>query len=403
MRVLQINVNGMSGSTGKIVTDIKNVLLQEGYECVIAYGANDNINNENYIRICPEFERRVNAAISRVTGVKHGLFTSLSFYRLKSIIEREQPDIVHVHCPNGYIINLFKLLEYLGENKIKTVVTNHAEYYYTGGCGYSFDCELWKTGCMRCNIIKGRIPFFDASKYTWNKFKDAFSCFDNDKLIITSVSPWTKSRAESSPAQCNFRHEVVKNGIDTSIFKYIGKKNDVLIRLSSGRKIILHVTASFSLDNKDIKGGRYIAESARKMPQCLFVVAASFVHVTQEELPENIYLWGRTKDQYELAELYNTADCTLITSKRETFSMIVAESLCCGTPIVGFRAGGPESIALSDFSRFVENGNIEELKNSLLDYVNQHTNREQISEMAIEKYGKIVMANNYLKIYRQLL
>ncbi len=34
--------------------------------------------------------------------------------------------------------------------------------------------------------------------------------------------------------------------------------------------------------------------------------------------------------------------------------MVTAESLCCGTPVVGFTAGGPESIAIDAFSNFVE-------------------------------------------------
>jgi glycosyltransferase involved in cell wall biosynthesis len=34
--------------------------------------------------------------------------------------------------------------------------------------------------------------------------------------------------------------------------------------------------------------------------------------------------------------------------------MIVAESLCCGTPVVGFKAGGPESIAIDDYCVFVQ-------------------------------------------------
>ena len=41
-----------------------------------------------------------------------------------------------------------------------------------------------------------------------------------------------------------------------------------------------------------------------------------------------------------LAEYYSLVDVTVITSFHETFSMVVAESLSCGTPIVGFKAGG---------------------------------------------------------------
>ena len=42
--------------------------------------------------------------------------------------------------------------------------------------------------------------------------------------------------------------------------------------------------------------------------------------------------------------------------------MIVAESLCCGTPVVGFKAGAPEQITIKEYSEFSEFGNIEILK-----------------------------------------
>ena len=38
--------------------------------------------------------------------------------------------------------------------------------------------------------------------------------------------------------------------------------------------------------------------------------------------------------------------------------MVTAESLCCGTPVVGFKAGAPEQIAIKEFSEFVEYGDL---------------------------------------------
>lgn len=45
--------------------------------------------------------------------------------------------------------------------------------------------------------------------------------------------------------------------------------------------------------------------------------------------------------------------------------MVTAESLCCGTPVVGFLAGGPESIAIEKFSAFVEYGDLNAIKESI--------------------------------------
>ena len=108
------------------------------------------------------------------------------------------------------------------------------------------------------------------------------------------------------------------------------------------------------------KGGWYFVELAKRMPQYQFCIVAS-TYSDIDNLPLIILFWGRTNGQKELAELYNRADVTVLTSRRETFSMVTAESLCCGTPIVGFKAGGPESIAIPTYSEFVDQGDLDAL------------------------------------------
>ena len=70
---------------------------------------------------------------------------------------------------------------------------------------------------------------------------------------------------------------------------------------------------------------------AKRMPEIAFVVAGP--KNGDFEIPENLILLGSVKEQKSLAKLYSMADVTLLTSQRETFSMVIAESLCCGTPV----------------------------------------------------------------------
>ena len=119
------------------------------------------------------------------------------------------------------------------------------------------------------------------------------------------------------------------------------------------------------------------------------------------DVPGNVILLGRISDQTLLARYYSMADVTVIASKKETFSMIVAESLCCGTPVVGFFAGGPEKIALNEYSKFVEYGDIEKLADATMNMVSGCTKSEEISKKALEKYSKKIMAQEYLCAYRK--
>ena len=113
-------------------------------------------------------------------------------------------------------------------------------------------------------------------------------------------------------------------------------------------------------------------------------------------------MWGKAKNQRELGWLYANAEITILTSKKETFSMVCAESLCCGTPVVGFKAGGPESISIPDFTSFVNFADLESMSAEVKRFLNNSFNRDTISERAISLYSKRIMAKNYLDIYKLL-
>ena len=120
-------------------------------------------------------------------------------------------------------------------------------------------------------------------------------------------------------------------------------------------------------------------------------------------MPSNVQIWGRAKSQDELAQLYSEADLTILLSRRETFSMVTVESLCCGTPIVGFEAGGPDSIAIKDFSKFVEYANVDELNKTITSFLKKEIDKSLISAIAVKEYSQDVMANGMFKNYKKLI
>ena len=136
---------------------------------------------------------------------------------------------------------------------------------------------------------------------------------------------------------------------------------------------------------------------AKMMPYVHFVIVG--FNGEGENFPENITAIAHTDSKAEMAQFYSLADVTLLTSEKETFSMIVAESLCCGTPIVGFEAGAPETITISEYSAFVEQGNVDELVKAVDKMLATAFDAEEISKKAIEKYAKENMANSYIASY----
>lgn len=397
MKVLQINCVYPNGSTGKIVQCIHYGLLKKHINSIILYAHGKKYQDRNLIKITNYFFTKLNALISRITGLMYcGCITSTE--TAINIIKKENPDIVHLHCINGYTINIPHIIAYLKQNNINTILTLHAEFMYTGNCGHAFDCERWKSGCGKCPRLKQETKsyFFDNTARSWRLMKKAFDDFD-DHLHVISVSPWLMERAKLSPILQGKQHSVIMNGVDTHTFHLRTSTLREELHLKN-KKIVFHVTASF---NSEIKGGKFILKLAELLPHLIFIIAGKVKK--NKYYPQNVIFLDYIDDQNKLAELYSIADITLLTSKKETFSMPVAESLCCGTPVVGFEAGGPESIAIKDYSYFVEYENIEKLKEAISIFLNKKFDKEAISKKAKSIYSHKVMTENYINLYKKAL
>lgn len=406
MNILLLNITGHFGSTGKIVTDIRNTLIELGHGASIGYGHTEHIDEPQYYSFCTPLEARTASQFSKLGRAQYK-GSPFALGRIKDIIAKEKPDVVHIHCINGHCVNIYALLKYLAENRIKTVITHHAEFFYTGSCAHALDCERFITskcvGCPRMRAATFNRVFASPSK-DWQRMYDAVNSFNNEDLIFTAVSPWVKERSLQSPIVSNYSCEVVLNGVDTKIFRFNPNSRNIFDRIKNrNNKIVLHVTHTFNpCDKTDIKGGSYVVELAQMMPNVTFVVIATDAS-NLGTLPENLYYWGKANSQVELAQLYSGADVTLLTSKRETFSMVTAESLCCGAPVVGFKAGGPESIAIDEYCDFVEYGNMQTLCESITKCYGATYDKEIISEIACNKYSREKMSTDYLTVYNHLL
>lgn len=402
MKILQVNCVYKKGSTGKITYDIHFELLKRGIESVVCYGRGEKINEPHVYKTCGEGYSKTNHLLSEFTGVMYGgCFFSTN--KLIKIIKKEKPDVVHLQCINGYFVNIYRLVSWLKKHDIKTVLTLHAEFMYTANCGYALDCDKWQTGCGHCPRLKQETKsfFIDGTHKSWMKMKKAFDGF-NDNLIVTSVSPWLMERAKLSPILNDKKHEVVLNGVNTDVFHFYDTAELRSQMGLNGVKVIFHATPSFDDNINNIKGGYYVLKLAEKMldENVKFVVAGD--HPDGLKVPSNVILLGKVSDQDLLAKYYSMADVTLLTSKKETFSMVTAESLCCGTPVVGFKAGAPEQISIPEYSSFVDFGNIDLLREEVKKKILSNILIDKLILEANKKYSKNKMVVDYVGVYNEL-
>lgn len=399
MKVLQINCVYGKGSTGKITQDIHRELQARGIESVVCYGRGEKVQEPGVYKTCGELYSKFNNLLSRFTGIMYGgCFFSTN--RLIRIIQKEQPDVVHLQCINGYFVNIYRLIAWLKDQKIKTVLTLHAEFMYTANCGHALDCDRWKTGCGNCPRLKKETKsiLWERTARSFQKMQQAFAGFD-EHLTVVSVSPWLKKRAMQSPILKDKNHCVVFNGVDTDVFH---PYNTEALRKRHGltdEKILFHATPFFSNDPEHIKGGYYVLKLAEMLTDRNVKIFVAGDYEAGIQVPENVILLGRVEDQTELARYYSMADVTVLTSKKETFSMVTAESLCCGTPVAGFRAGGPEQIAIPEFSRFVQWGEIAKVAEVIDDFLKENKKQNNVAQYAAQRYSRDTMTEGYLALY----
>ena len=340
MKILQINCVYKIGSTGKIMNDIHQCLLKNGHESVVVYGRGKKINEPGVYKNSTELEGKIHSVFSRLFGVDFG-YSPIATANIIRIIKKEKPDIVHLHCLNGHFVNVYRLIEFLKNSKIKTVLSLHAEIMHTAGCDHAHDCEKWKTQCCDCPRIKGYISkyFRDDAKHCYELMRSA--CKDFQNLTVVGVSEWITKRASQSPIFASAKFKTATNGIDIKTFNpsYSGDLRAKL-NIPEDKKIILHVTPNFK---SELKGGHYVIELANRMKDYQFIVVGG--NSDTVPVPENVKTILHTNDQKELAEYYSMANCLVMTSSRETYPTVCLEATACGCNVVGFDVGGvPETI-----------------------------------------------------------
>jgi putative colanic acid biosynthesis glycosyltransferase len=395
MKILLIDVNYKSSSTGKIVHDLAHELIRSGHEARVIFGRGENIDNGIAIRVARLWEVYFHALLTRLTGLV-GFFSFFATRKMIKEIKNFKPDVIHLHELHGYYVNYSKVVRFLKTINIPVVWTFHCEFAYTGKCGYAYDCEKWKTECSACPQIKDYPSslYFDFTRYMFHEKKKDFEGFDN--LTIVTPSAWLARRVKLSFLS-SYPVRVIHNGIDTQDIFYPRTSN-----LKTKSKTTVLAVAPDIMSER--KGGQWILELAKRFSDDVVFVMVGVVGAVHD-VPSNVRLVGRTSNQDELAGYYSDADMFLICSKRENFPTTCLEALSCGTPVMGFDEGGTAETAPGKLGCFVPFGDIDSLEIALNQYFSGHSqiDQKECRLFAEKNYSKQAMYSNYARLYSELL
>ncbi|WP_244052374.1 MULTISPECIES: glycosyltransferase [Hungatella] len=331
MKVLMINCVCGIRSTGRICTDLSEILESYGHECRIVYGRETIPEKYQHIalKLDSNIEIKINALKARIFD-NEGFNAKKETKKLIEYIGKYKPDIIHLHNLHGYYLNIELLLGYLAERDIPVVYTMHDCWAITGHCAHfaKIKCEKWKTGCFNC-AIKNEYPasfLMDSSKKNWEKKRALFQKLNN--IIIVTPSEWLANILKQS----YLKHQsiiVIPNGVDMEVFQPTESDFRKKYKLEN-KHIVLGVATAWN----ERKGLKEFMLLQKELDDSYQLVLVGLTQNQIQKLPDGVIGIERTNSMQELAGLYSTADIFVNAGQEETMGLTTVEAMACGTPAV---------------------------------------------------------------------
>lgn len=127
-------------------------------------------------------------------------------------------------------------------------------------------------------------------------------------------------------------------------------------------------------------------------------------YIKTNKLDRNIILHGRLT-RTETVSVYNTTDCFVLASERETFGVVYVEAMAAGIPVIATACGGPEDFVTSENGLLVEVGNENMLYESMLYMYNNidKYDAETIKNSVRIKFSEASIAHKLIDNYNNII
>ena len=397
MRVFQINTVCGVGSTGRIATDLYTVLIDNHYECCIAYGRGKKYPNIDFYKFNNLFDVCCHALKSRFTD-KSGLYSIVATQKLVKKIKSYKPDIIHLHNIHGYYVNYKILFEFLRQYNKPVIWTLHDCWAFTGHCTH-FDyigCNKWQYDCIDCEQ-KNAYPaslLLDNSTNNYHIKKKVFTSIKN--MTIVTPSKWLSGLVKKSFLS-KYQIKTINNGIDLNVFKPVKDINLYKERYKIKDKFVILGTANKWTEKKGLE---YFKKLAGDIDNASIIILVGLNKKQLKYLPDKIIGIEKTDNTAELAKLYSLADVFINPTLEDSFSMTNLEALACGTPVITFNTGGSVECVNKNCGYIVKKGDVEALVRIIKKMKNKEIFFSNCRENA-KKYDKNNRFYDYLLLYKK--
>ena len=232
--------------------------------------------------------------------------------------------------------------------------------------------------------------------------KTVIRAIGNNAAAITTVS----GKLRDAMIACGIENQylVIPNVIDATKTECCKKKDNI--------KQMLHV----SLLRDDVKNVSGIIEAIKDLSLLrkdfnLHIVGDGPDRAMLENLSEKygllnkmVFFEGMVPVD-EVSRFFCECDFFMLNSNFETFSVVTAEALAHGKPVIATKCGGPEEFVLEKCGILIEPRDKNALVNAMnymLDNFSSY-NSQEICEYAKNKFGYDAVGKEFLRIYQKVI
>ncbi len=335
MKVLMINSVCGVRSTGRICTDLAQMLEAKGHEVKIAYGRMTvpEMHQKYAYRIGSDRDVNLHGLKARLWDAS-GFGSKATTRRFIKWVKEYDPDIIHLHNIHGYYLNVAMLFKYLRHCGKPILWSFYDCWSFTGHCAH-FDyngCEKWKEGCHNCKFSADYPKsFVDRSASNYEKKRRLFTGIPNLQLIVPSQ--WMAEMVSQSYMK-DYPCHVLPNGIDVEQFTAIPGARESYV--AEGQHLVVGVSSVW----QKMKGLEHINKLTQLLPQEKYRILLVGGGEDKEPIDPSILRVHHTDSIQELCRIYAAADVFVNPTLQETQGLTTVEAFACGTPAVVFNAGG---------------------------------------------------------------
>lgn len=318
----------------------------------------------------------------------------------------QNADVVHLHWVSEFLSPLgIGKLQDLGKPLVWTL---HDQRALTGGCHYSAGCLRYEKDCQRCPQLREADFALTATS-----LRESRECIGRN-LVVVCPSRWMADCARRSALFKDTRIEVIPYGIDTDVFRPR--------RAAARTELGLDPTSIYLLAGADCgeeqrKGFGLLREAVRlslALPAFRQAVTEKRVRflffgqtppLAEMDLPAQAL--GRLDTEEGLAKVYAASDAFLLPSTEDNLPNTMLESICSGTPVIGFATGGlPDVIESGQNGLLVRAGDARELARAIQEFTENPELRRKLAggcaAQAGSRFGLQEQARRHLHLYEDL-